>query len=435
VSRVGIVGLGYVGLTLAVALARAGCTVFGADRAAPVVASLRAGRPHLYEPGLEEGLRAFLGDRLHVSDALPTDTLDAVVLCVSTPVDAETHAPDLEGLRAAARTVAERCAPGTLVVVRSTVPVGTSRAVVLAELGAQRGRTRLAFCPERTIQGQALRELGELPQVIGGLDDASTEAAAALFGRLTPRLVRVSSLEAAEAVKLVNNCHTDLIYSFGNEVALFAERAGLDPLELIRAANVDYPRPDLSKPGFVGGGRLSKDPYILLASASAVGYEPWLVGRARALNEALPGHVARHFLRLLAEMRGGLEGARVALLGVAYKGWPPTDDLRGAPVLGMLDLFRSAGVALRAHDFLVRDDVVQGLGLTPCGLAEAFEGTDGVLIITDHPEYAKLDVGAVTARLRRPALLYDCWRILPAEAVAAAAGIRYASIGYAPRAT
>ena len=114
VGRVGIVGLGYVGLTLAVALARAGCTVFGADRAAHVVAALRAGRPHIFEPGLEEGLQAFLGDRLHVADALPEGTsnpLDAVVLCVSTPVDAGTHAPDLEGLRAAARAVAERCAP------------------------------------------------------------------------------------------------------------------------------------------------------------------------------------------------------------------------------------------------------------------------------------------------------------------------------------
>src|SRR5205814_3816396 len=113
---------------------------------------------------------------------------------------------------------------------------------------------------------------------------------AALFARVTPHVVRVSSLEAAELVKLVNNCHTDLIYSFGNEVALLAERAGLDPLEVIRAANVDYPRPDLSRPGYVGGGCLSKDPYLLLDSAR--GRQPFLVGRARQLNEYLPVHVA-----------------------------------------------------------------------------------------------------------------------------------------------
>jgi len=430
VTRVGVVGLGYVGLTLAVTLAKKGFTVFGADRVPRVVEALAAGRPHLFEPGVEEAWRAFLGERLHVATALPRAPLDAVVLCVSTPVESATHAPDLEGLRAAARAVAAGCAPDTLVIVRSTVPVGASRGVVLPELLARWGRARLAFCPERTIQGQALRELEQLPQVVGGLDDASAEAAAALFARVTPRVVRVSSLEAAELVKLVNNCHTDLIYSFGNEVALLAERAGLDPLEVIRAANVDYPRPDLSRPGYVGGGCLSKDPYILLASGKALGHEPWLVGRARALNEYLPGHAARHFLALLGQARGGLDGARVALLGFAYKGWPPTDDMRGAPVLAMLEVFREARLTLVGHDFLVAPQIIRDLGVEPRPLEHVFDGADGVLVVTDHPEYAKLDLGAALAQLRRPALVYDSWRILD-EAAVRAAGIRYAAIGYA----
>ncbi len=429
-TRVGVVGLGYVGLTLAVTLAKKGFTVFGADRVPRVVEALAAGRPHLFEPGVEEAWRAFLGERLHVATALPRAPLDAVVLCVSTPVESATHAPDLEGLRAAARAVAAGCAPDTLVIVRSTVPVGASRGVVLPELLARWGRARLAFCPERTIQGQALRELEQLPQVVGGLDDASAEAAAALFARVTPRVVRVSSLEAAELVKLVNNCHTDLIYSFGNEVALLAERAGLDPLEVIRAANVDYPRPDLSRPGYVGGGCLSKDPYILLASGKALGHEPWLVGRARALNEYLPLHVARHFLALLGQARGGLDGARVALLGFAYKGWPPTDDMRGAPVLAMLEVFREARLTLAGHDFLVAPQIIRDLGVEPRPLEHVFDGADGVLVVTDHPEYAKLDLGAALAQLRRPALVYDSWRILD-EAAVRAAGIRYAAIGYA----
>src|SRR5206468_1708790 len=159
--------------------------------------------------------------------------------------------------------------------------------------------------------------------------------------------------EAAEAVKLVNNCHTDLIYSFGNEVALFAERLALDPLELIRAANVDYPRPDLARPGFVGGGCLSKDPYILMASSIAAGYEPWLVA---------PETIAR-------------------------------------------------------------------LGVTPVMLDEGFAGADAVLVITDHPEYGKQDLPKLLGSLRRPAVLYDCWRVLDEETVRAG-GIRYASIGY-----
>lgn len=428
-KRVGIVGLGYVGITLAVALARKGCIVFGCDRVSQVVEALAAGRPHIFEPGIAEGLREHLNERLHVAAALPDTPLDAVVLCVSTPVDPATRRPDLEGLRSAARAVADAVGPDTLVVVRSTVPVGASRAVVLPELLAVWGRARLAMCPERTIQGQALQELEELPQVVGGLDDASGELAEMLFSQLAPRIVRVSSLEAAEAVKLLNNCHTDLIYSFGNEVALLAERLSLDPMELIRAANLDYPRPDLARPGFVGGGCLSKDPYILMASAETVGHEPWLIGNARRLNEHLPGHVARRFVELLAETRGRVDGARVALLGFAYKGWPPTDDMRGAPVVPMLDVLRRANLTLIGHDFLVAPDVVRRLGVVPSSLDEVFDGADGALIITDHPDYRRLDVASVLRRMRRPALVYDCWRVLSADAARGVEGIRYASIG------
>jgi UDP-N-acetyl-D-mannosaminuronic acid dehydrogenase len=428
-KRVGIVGLGYVGITLAVALARKGFTVFGCDRVPQVVTALAAGRPHIFEPGIAEGLREHLNERLHVSGVLPDTPLDAVVLCVSTPVDPATRRPNLEGLRSAAHAVARAVGPDTLVVVRSTVPVGASRTVVLPELLAVWGRARLAMCPERTIQGQALRELEELPQVIGGLDEASGEIAEALFSGLAPRIVRVSSLEAAEAVKLINNCHTDLIYSFGNEVALLAERLSLDPMELIRAANVDYPRPDLARPGFVGGGCLSKDPYILMASAATVGHQPWLIGSARRLNEHLPGHVARRFVELLGQTRGRVDGARVALLGFAYKGFPPTDDMRGAAVVPMLDVLRDTKLEVLGHDPLVAPDVIRGLGVTPCSLHEAFDSTDGVLVINDHPDYARLDVASVLPRMRRPALVYDCWRVLPIDAMRRIEGIRYASIG------
>jgi UDP-N-acetyl-D-mannosaminuronic acid dehydrogenase len=429
-QTVGIVGMGYVGLTMAVALARKGFTVHGVDASPAVLAALGAGRAHLFEPGVEEGLAAFRGDRLQVGPALPPGGVDAVMICVSTPTNPVTHAPELENLRAAARHVAERARPDTLVIVRSTVPVGASRNAVLPELAARWGRgVRLAFAPERTIQGQALRELEELPQVVGGLDDASRDAAAALFARVTRRIVPVGSLEAAELVKLVNNCHTDLIYSYGNEVALMAQQWGLDPLEVIRAANLDYPRPDVAKPGYVGGGCLSKDPYILISASRAAGYTPWLVGQARGLNEHLPLRVAERVVALVRSGRGSAEGARLAVLGWAYKGWPPTDDMRGAPIHAMLPIFRAAALELRGHDYLVAPEVIRGLGASPLSAEAAFEGADAVLVITNHPEYAKLDLPARLASMRRPAVLYDSWRILDEEA-ARRAGVRYAGIGY-----
>jgi UDP-N-acetyl-D-mannosaminuronic acid dehydrogenase len=399
------------------------------EKSRAVLDALARGRPHVFEPGLDEGLAEALGTRMFVGEALPAAGVDAAILCVSTPVDPATNRPQLENLRAAARHVAERARPDTLVVVRSTVPVGASRAIVLPELAARQPAPRLAMAPERTIQGQALRELEALPQVIGGLDGPSATAAVALFGRLARRVVAVSSLEAAELVKLVNNCHTDLIYGYGNEVALLAERWGLDPFEVLHAANVEYPRPDLCKPGFVGGGCLTKDPYILLSAAGETGYTPYLVGAARRLNEALPVHVAERVVAMIRAARGSAEGARLAVLGWAYKGWPPTDDMRGAPVLPMLPLFRAAGLELRGHDYLVAGDVIAGLGATPMSVEEACTGADGVLVTMNHPEYAKLALPELLARLRRPAIVYDAWRILDEDAVRQA-GAGYAGIGY-----
>jgi UDP-N-acetyl-D-mannosaminuronic acid dehydrogenase len=422
---IGIVGMGYVGLTLTAALARAGHTVHGVDSQTRVLAELSRGRPHIYEPGVEDIFVSLVGKRIHIGSRLPGTGLDAAVICVSTPVDEATQRPNLSNLAAAAADIARWCDPQTLVVVRSTVPIGTSRSVVLPALRAAWGEAKLVMAPERTIQGQALRELVELPQVVGGVDDASLAAGVDVFAQLARQVVPVSSLEVAEMVKLANNCHTDVIYAFGNQVALVAEEHGIDPLEVIRAANVDYPRPDLARPGYVGGGCLSKDPYLMLASASR---EPGLVRQARELNEYLPEHVAGRVVELLRQERGSTEGARLAVLGWAYKGWPPTDDMRGTPIATMMPTFRAAGLTVLGHDPMVSSEVIRQYGGEPVSLDKAFDDADAVLVITDHPDYRAIQVDAMLAAAK-PALVYDSWRVLDETAVRAA-GVRYAGLGY-----
>jgi UDP-N-acetyl-D-mannosaminuronic acid dehydrogenase len=428
-KTVGVVGMGYVGLTLTAALARAGYVVHGVDMQPSVLESLRRGRPHIFEPGVADIFAEYVGRSIFVDSALPRNAVDVAVICVSTPVDEHTHRPNLTNLAAAARDVAESCDPDTLVVVRSTVPIGATRRMVAATLTQEWGRALLVMAPERTIQGQALRELVELPQVVGGLDEASLAAGLDFFGGLARTLVPVSSLEVAEMVKLSNNCHTDLIYSYGNEIALIAEHHGLDPLEVIRAANLDYPRPDLVKPGYVGGGCLSKDPYLLLTSAGA--REPFLVGRARELNEYLPVHVAGTVVQLLRETRGEAQGARLAVLGWAYKGWPPTDDMRGTPIAAMMPVFAEAGLTVLGHDPMVAAEVIRQYGGEPTSLDKAFSDCDGVLVINDHPDYRALQLDALLGATK-PGFVYDSWRVLDERAVLAA-GVRYAGLGYRPR--
>ena len=427
-KTIGVVGMGYVGLTLTAALARAGNVVYGVDVQPAVRESLARGRPLIFEPGVEEVFEEMVGSTIFIGAELPAEGLDAAVICVSTPIDEATHQPNLANLAAAARDIARWCGPETVVVVRSTVPIGASRAVVLPPLLEAWGRVRLVMAPERTIQGQALRELVELPQVVGGLDEESLTAGVDVFSELAKQVVPVSSLETAEMVKLSNNCHTDLIYSFGNELALIAEGHGLDPLEVIRAANLDYPRPDLSKPGYVGGGCLSKDPYIMVNSARA--RDPFLVGRVRELNEFLPVHVASTVVDMLGNERGATEGARLAVLGWAYKGWPPTDDMRGTAIASMMPVFAEAGITVLGHDPMVTNEVIHAYGGEPVSLDKAFSEADGVLIINDHPDYRAIQADAVLYGAK-PLFIYDSWRILDETAVRAA-GVRYAGLGYLP---
>lgn len=430
-ERIGVIGMGYVGLTLTAALAGKGFTVHGVDTQPAVLASLGRGEPHIFEPGVAEMFSEHVGARILVSDELPDDPVDAAIICVSTPVDDATHEPYLRNLAAAAEHVAKKCGPDTLVVVRSTVPVGTSRAVVLPVLRAAWGDgVKLVMAPERTIQGQALRELVELPQVVGGLDEPSLAAGMAFFGGLARQLSLVSTLETAELVKLTNNCHTDVIYSFGNEVAMLAERLGLDPLEVIKATNLDYPRPDIARPGYVGGGCLSKDPYILISTASRAGYQPYLIGNARRLNERLPEHVAGRMVSMLADAKGRADGATLLVLGWAYKGWPPTDDMRGTPIASMTPVLSAAGVSVIGHDPLVSDDMIRQHGGEPVSLADGFAAADAVLVITDHPEYRALDLESLLSG-SPVKLIYDSWRIFDEDTVARH-GVRYAGLGYEP---
>jgi UDP-N-acetyl-D-mannosaminuronic acid dehydrogenase len=435
-KTIGVIGKGYVGLTLTAALANKGHVVHGVDVQPAVIDALRRGRPHIFEPGVAEAFAEHVGTTVFIDDALPRGIIDVAVICVSTPVDPHTLKPNLTNLATAARQVAEWCGPDTLVVVRSTVPVGTSRRVVLPALRQAWSRAlgagapiKLVMAPERTIQGQALRELVELPQVIGGLDEASLASGMDFFGGLATQLVPVSTLETAELVKLSNNCHTDLIYSYGNEVALIAEQHHLDPLEVIRAANLDYPRPDLAKPGYVGGGCLSKDPYIMVASSGA--RPPFLVEQARKLNEYLPVHVATRIVEMIREIRGSTQGARLSVLGWAYKGWPPTDDMRGTPIESMMPVFSEAGLTVLGHDPMVSAEVIRRYGGEPVSLDKAFGDADAVLVINDHPDYRAIPVDSVLGGESRPAIVFDSWRILDEQAVTAA-GVRYAGIGYLP---
>lgn len=404
---VAVVGMGYVGMTLAAVLATSGFRVHGIETNPAVAEAINAGQMHLFEPGVEDALAAHIGQNWTVAGELP-ERPDVAIICVGTPLGADQR-PNLDYVRAATAALADRVDAETLMIVRSTVPVGTTRTLVRDVLAERHPGIRVAHCPERTIQGQALREIRELPQVIGPVDERSRVAAEAFMARFVSRSVQVSSSDASELVKLVNNAHTDVIYGFGNEVAMVAGELGLDPLEVIRAANVDYPRPDLAKPGFVGGGCLTKDPYILMASVTE--HDAPIVAAARRLNEAMPAATAEGVLGLMRQSGIDPKGARVLVCGFAYKGSPPTDDTRGTAATEVCAILGAAGSTVAGHDFLVPPETITAMGAEPVSLAEGFRNASAIVVLIDHPDYKSMDIEALLATAHQPVVLYDAWRL------------------------
>jgi UDP-N-acetyl-D-mannosaminuronic acid dehydrogenase len=418
-----ILGLGYVGLTLSTVLADIGFQVTGVDRDAPLIEGLKAGRPHFHEKGLER-LLAGVARGPHPPSyqmGLHEPCADVYVVTVGTPVTRPSLEPDLDHVLNATKEVAKVLRAGNLVILRSTVPVGTTRDVVLPVLEEVSGLKAgvdfcLAFCPERTVEGKALRELRELPQIIGGLDEISANRARDLFGRSTPTVIDVGSLEAAEMLKILDNSYRDMMFAYSNQLALVCEAVGLDLVPIVRAANQGYNRNNIPVPSpGVGGACLSKDPYILASVCRRVGIDPSLFIKARAVNEYMPLHVVERAYQAIDGLGVGTTDVAVLVLGFAFKGKPETSDMRDSPTLDLVRELHRRKARVLGHDPLVSGAEIEALGVEVTTLEEGFEQAQAVIIMIDHPLYADLDMAALATRARRTLVVMDGWNLFHAS--------------------
>lgn len=424
-----VVGTGHIGLPLAAVLAEAGFEVTGYDTNDDFVSRVNTtGAAGFLEEGLDELLAKHLHKGLTLTSTPPTGH-DVYIITVGTPLEPGTQRPSLDRIRVAVRRIAAGFGPDPLIILRSTVSIGTTRSVVLPEIRRHAQRFGLAFCPERTIEGKAIPEMRSLPQVVGGLDDESADRAEALFRLITPKIVRVSSLEAAEMIKLINNTYRDLTFAFANEVALIAERMGLSAAEMIHAANVDYPRSNVAQPGFVGGPCLEKDALILIDSLKRIDFKPRVIEEARKINQAMPDHVAARIIEELRGLRRAPARARVLITGFAFKGRPATEDVRGSAAIPLMRRLQSSRVEVWGHDFVTPEKVIADLGARACTLEEGFEEADGVIIMNNHPGYRNANIPALARRLRAPAFLFDSWGLFDIRDFREVAGLRYAPLG------
>ena len=428
-----IIGLGYVGLTLAVAMAEVGFRVHGVEKVEAIRRCVTEGRAHFKETGLDPRLAAQVSaGRLSVSDRLPTRGATSVfIVTVGTPL-ADGKRTNLDAIRSVAADLAGTLAGGELVVLRSTVRVGVSREIVKAELEQSRLPFDLAFCPERTLEGRAMQELRSLPQIVGGLNEHSTLRASQLFSFLTPTTIKVGSLEAAEMVKLINNTQRDLMFAFANEVALMCDAVGVSAAEVIEAGNVGYPRASMPMPGPGGGPCLEKDPYILAEGVAARGGEVRLALLGRRLNEELPMRAASFVEEALALLGRKLAGSKVAVIGVAFKGQPETSDLRGTLAGPLIAAVRERGPGSEvvAWDPAVEAAEVETLGAHAADSIEsAFRGAQAVIFQNNNRRFADLDLEGLSHLLAPDALIYDLWNQFSADSLKLRSDVRYCGLG------
>jgi UDP-N-acetyl-D-mannosaminuronic acid dehydrogenase len=424
---VAVIGLGYVGIPLAVLLAEKGLDVVGMDISKERVDAINAGRLPLKgdEPGLAQKLKKVVrADKLRAAGsygALKDRTV--VFVCVDTPLD-DQRRPDQSRLMTAVIGIGENMRRGTLVVVESTVAPGTMLSVVAPALERVSGMTRgkdfkLAHCPERVMPGRLIHNLTTYDRVLGGLDGASTSRATAVYSRIMKGMLHPTSLTGAEVVKTAENAYRDVQIAFANEVGLICEKLGVDAFEVRRLVNT-CPFRDMHIPGAgVGGHCLPKDPWLLAYGGRAA--EPRLIPAARAINDGMPFHMLDLAEDALKEAGIRRRDAVVAVLGASFL--QDSGDARNSPSVPVIQGMGTAK-ELRVHDPYL--DEMAGVEVTH-DLEEALSGADIAVFMVSHKGYAELTPSKLK-RLMRTKVVVDGRNIFDEKAMAKA-GFIYRGLG------
>jgi UDP-N-acetyl-D-mannosaminuronic acid dehydrogenase len=377
------------------------------------------GESHIHENGLSEMLNEQLNKGLFISKSIP-DNADVYIIAVGTPINLKSDGskyPKLDFIIDAAENIGGVLKNGDLVVLRSTVPIGTCRDIVLPILEKVSGLKggidfHLAFAPERTAEGNALKELRSLPQIIGGLNKDSLEATAAIFRDLTSILVRVDSLESAEMAKLMNNTFRDYIFAYSNQMAQIASFYNINIFNVIKAANEGYLRDPipLPSPG-VGGPCLTKDPYIFADVSAKINQNDLIFRTSRNINESMHEFVFDNICKQLLVCGKKMQDCRILFAGLAFKGYPETGDLRNSTSIEIAKLFMTFAKNLYGYDSVASEEEIIGFGLKPVNLANGFDNIDLVLFLNNSKQFEKINVFDMVRKMADKPIIFDGWNL------------------------
>ncbi|OHB52200.1 MAG: UDP-N-acetyl-D-glucosamine dehydrogenase [Planctomycetes bacterium GWF2_39_10] len=390
-AKIGVVGLGYVGLPLALEFVRSGYCVTGIDKSKERVESLKKGKSYVIDVGNEEiALSVKKGLFRVTDDASALSNLDAVSICVPTPLT-KTKDPDVSYIISVGQEIKNYMHKGQLFILESTTYPGTTEELVqpmLEEGGLKAGKDfYLAFSPERIDPGNKHYSVKNIPKVVGGVTRQCTELAHCLYSQIIETIVPVSSPKVAETVKLLENTFRNVNIALVNEIAIMAQRLGIDVWEVIDAAKTKpfgfmpfYPGPGL------GGHCIPIDPWYLSWVAKKNGFELRFIALADQINSAMPEFVVEKITDALNNAEKSVKGSNVHILGVAYK--KDVDDVRESPALEILNILRLKGARVTYTDPYIPEINFHGFNSRSKPLSkELLSKVDCSVIVTDHSNF------------------------------------------------
>lgn len=423
-GRIGVIGLGYVGLPLAVSFARKHA-VIGLDVNAARIAALKAGDDHTNEVSREE----LLASALVVTDS-PDDLRGCriIIVTVPTPVD-ESRRPDFSALHKACLTVGKVIEPGAVIVFESTVYPGATEEVCAPVIEAASGLRsgidfKLGYSPERINPGDKAHPFEKIVKVVSGHDAETLDLLADLYGSVvTAGIHKASSIKVAEASKVIENTQRDINIALMNEISKICDLVGIRTSEVLAAAGTKWNFLRFY-PGLVGGHCIGVDPYYLTAKAEQLGYHPQVILAGRRINDGMGSYIAQRAVKMMAAAQCKLAEARVGILGLTFKENVP--DIRNSKVEDIVREFREFGIRPLVHDPLADPAAASHeFGITLSDLAEMHD-LDALVLAVSHDAYAALSREELGAMLKPGGVIIDVKSVLAPEALPA--GSRYWSL-------
>jgi UDP-N-acetyl-D-mannosaminuronic acid dehydrogenase len=430
-KNVCVIGLGFVGLTLAIKLIDNGFNVYGVETNKKTLGLIKNKKSPFFEPGMDQKLKkAVLNKKLIAASLIKKNiSISTYIVTIGTPINSQKKFSSIN-IENVTKAIASVLKTNDLVILRSTVALGVTNDLVRPILAKTGINFRLAFCPERTIEGNALNELSAIPQIIGGINEESAKAAEIFFSHVTSTLI-VADSKAAELTKLISNTYRDVSFAFSNEIAMICQSNNINAVNVIAAANEKYSRCSIPSPGPVAGPCLEKDSYILFESLKKSKSKCNVILTSRIVNERLVKESLNFIIKKIKKTCPNNK-IKIGILGLAFKGVPETNDLRGSPSLEIIKSLKKEFQLqqMYGYDPCLNNKEITSLGLkAPRTLNAVFKNAHVILIVNNNKIFQDMNFNKLANLMHLNSFIYDFWNLYKNQSLVTSKNTNYFSVG------